>query len=180
MQLYNMQCRDWQCILYSCLIRNKWSTWWWPQERPKHVVVPKIRYWIKHLSNNTFTVVFYITVPVFIAARSATEMTDLEVHFGTQKNSLLVPTVCHDPCSMPYNWLMLYRLQYCSKLVKYERNDRKTEGGRIRDVNMEGAVTLTARQCYCTCEVTVRRVAVAFVTVEKQWAGLLHILSVCL
>jgi len=23
----------WYCLLYSCLERNKWSTWWWPRKR---------------------------------------------------------------------------------------------------------------------------------------------------
>jgi len=32
-QLYNTERQAWHCILYSCLIRNKWSTWWWRKER---------------------------------------------------------------------------------------------------------------------------------------------------
>jgi len=30
--------------LYCYLVRNNWSTWWWPKERPKHAVVPTICY----------------------------------------------------------------------------------------------------------------------------------------
>ena len=47
---------------------------------------------------------------------------------------------------MAYYWLMLYRLQLCVKLIKYVRNNSKSEGEWIRDVNIEGTVILTERQ----------------------------------
>jgi hypothetical protein len=45
-----------------------WSTWWWPKERPKHVVVPTICYVNKNtLTTNQLKVLFDITLSVFIS-----------------------------------------------------------------------------------------------------------------
>ena len=57
----------WYWILYSSLVRNNWSTWWWNKERPKHVVVPTIRYVNKNTwTTRQFKFVFDITGSVFI------------------------------------------------------------------------------------------------------------------
>ena len=51
--------------MYSYLVRNNWLSWWWPKERPKHVVVPTICYmWIK-TPEQQFKVVWHYCTCVY-------------------------------------------------------------------------------------------------------------------